>query len=327
MAIEKTATGSPVRACPPVLMIWFNRPALAAQVLERVRMARPARLYIAVDGARDATRHPKDAGLIRQCQELAATVDWPCEVKTRFSAENQGCGRGPSNAISWFFAQEENGIVLEDDCVPDESFFPFCAEILERYAADESVMHINGNNFAPENPRAIYGDSSFGFCRYAQAWGWASWARAWQHFDYDVAGIRTEGPEVFRVAGIDRHRQEAHRERVLSTLGEHHHDVWDYQWQYAVLKRGGLCVSPAVNLISNLGFGDDATHTKDPGSIVAYANTGRMRFPLKPPAEHKESEEVNRLYAGKMLGDAARYRKKALKRWIRGLFGINKAAR
>ena len=323
--IPSTPAGTP--ACPPVLMIWFNRPALAAQVLDRVRLARPARLYIAVDGARNAERHPKDADLIRQCQDLAGTIDWPCEVKTRFSEENQGCGRGPSNAISWFFSQEENGIILEDDCLPDESFFPFCADLLARYAGHADVMHINGNNFAPENPGSIYEGYSYGFCRYAQAWGWASWARAWKHFDYDVTGIVQDGLAVFRTEGIDRYRQEAHRERVLSTLGEHHHDVWDYQWQYAVLKHRGLCISPEVNLISNLGFGDDATHTKDPDSIVAYASTAKMDFPLKHPPERKASPAINRVYAGKMLGDTARYRKKAFKRWLRGLFGIKKASK
>lgn len=324
MASENTATPP---ASPPVLLIWFNRPDLAARVLERVRLALPPRLYIAVDGARDPERHPKDAELTRRCRELAASIDWPCEVRTRFSGENQGCGRGPSNAISWFFSQEESGIILEDDCLPDPSFFPFCAELLARHAADEEVMHINGNNFAPEQPEAIYGPWSYGFARYAQAWGWASWARAWKHFDYDVTGIREADPAIFQVAGIDRFRSEAHRERVLSTLGEHHHDVWDYQWQYSVLKLGGLCISPAVNLISNLGFGDDATHTKDPASVVAYASTGSMDFPLKHPPHREESPAVNRLYAGKMLGEPARYRKKAFKRWLRGLFGIKKAAK
>ena len=331
MAFENTGTvaarGGTVPECPPVLLIWFNRPDLAARVLDRVRLARPARLYIAVDGARSDGRHPQDAGLVRSCRDLAAKVDWPCEVRTRFSETNQGCGRGPSNAISWFFSQEESGIILEDDCVPDVSFFPLCAELLARHAADEEVMHINGNNFAPENPKEIYGGYSYGFARYAQAWGWASWARAWKHFDYGVTGILEDGAEVFEVAGIDRFRQQAHRERVLSTLGEHHHDVWDYQWQYAVLKHRGRCISPAVNLISNLGFGDDATHTKDPSSLVAYASTGTMGFPLEHPPARAESPAINRVYAGKMLGDAARYRKKAFKRWLRGLFGVKKAAK
>lgn len=319
--LPATADGPEGRPCPPVLMILFNRPELAGQVLARVRQARPARLYIAVDGARE--NRPGDAGLTARCRALAEQVDWPCELKTRFSEVNQGCGRGPSNAISWFFSQETAGIILEDDCLPELSFFPFCAELLEHYAADAEVMHINGNNFAPAKPGPIYDGSSFGFCRYAQAWGWASWARAWQHFDYDAKGIREATTRNFDVAGVENLRREAHRDRVVSTLEHHHHDVWDYQWQYAVMKRRGLCISPAVNQISNLGFGEDATHTTDATSFVARAKTGMLDFPLKYPAK-AESPAVNRLYADHMLGEAARYRKKAFKRWLRGLLGIKK---
>ncbi|WP_367872608.1 nucleotide-diphospho-sugar transferase [Luteolibacter sp. Populi] len=302
-------------------MILFNRPDLAEQVFERVRQARPARLYLAVDGARDS--RPPDLDLTARCRALAEKVDWPCELKTRFSECNQGCGRGPSNAITWFFSHEKAGIILEDDCLPEATFFPFCAEMLAHYADDPAVMHINGNNFAPAHPERIYDGHSFGFARYAQAWGWASWARAWQHFDYEATGIREATAETFNVAGVESLRREAHRDRVVSTLEHHHHDVWDYQWQYAVMKRRGLCISPAVNQISNLGFGDDATHTTDSTSFVARAKTGRLNFPLKYPPT-AESPAVNRLYANHMLGEVARYRKKAFKRWLRGLFGLNK---
>lgn len=308
-------------------MILFNRPELAEMVFAKVRLARPSRLYLAVDGPRDPARHPDDATLVRRCHALAEKVDWPCEVRTRFSEENQGCGPGPSNAISWLFSHEKSGIILEDDCVPEPSFFRYCADLLARYADDPEVMHINGNNFAPANPGRIYGTSSYGFTRYAQAWGWASWARAWKAFDYGVTGIRDESPEVFRAAGVDRHRMLGHRERVVSTLGHHHRDVWDYQWQHAVMKNRGLCISPAVNLISNHGFGEDATHTKEAFEGVTRAATSAMAFPLVPPPEKAESPAINRLYADHMLGDAARYRKKAFKRWIRGLFGIKKPSK
>jgi hypothetical protein len=318
-------SGSAGKPCPPVLMILFNRPHLAEQVFERVREARPARLYLAVDGARDS--RPTDAELTARCRELATKVDWPCELKTRFSEVNQGCGRGPSNAITWFFSQEEAGIILEDDCLPEPSFFPFCAEMLASYADDARVMHINGNNFAPAGARAIYGGDSFGFGRYAQAWGWASWARAWQHFDYDVKGVHDEPASTFATAGVEKVRHEAHRDRVVSTIKHHHHDVWDYQWQFAVMKQRGLCISTAVNQISNLGFGDDATHTTDSTSFVARARTAALSFPLVYPAKVEESPAINRLYADHMLGEVGRYRKKAFKRWLRSLFGIKKAAK
>lgn len=311
---------APAFDCPPVLLILFNRPRYATRVLDQVRRARPARLYLAVDGGRDPGKHPDDARLIRKCRDLTAAVDWPCEVSTRFSETNQGCGRGPSNAITWFFSQEKAGIILEDDCVPGATFFRYCAEMLERYADVPEVMHISGNNFAAAHAKKIYGGLSYGFTRYAQVWGWATWARAWEAFDYDVACIRDADPAIFRAAGIDRLRQAAHHRRVLSVLGRHRHDVWDYQWQYAVMKRRGLCVSPAVNQVTNIGTGDDATHT---GNLVSVESRA-LSFPLAHPPKAAESAEINRLYARSMLGSPWRYRGKALKRWMRGLVGIRK---
>lgn len=325
MVTENSAPQPDDYTCPPVLLILFNRPILAELVFERIRLAKPSCLYIAVDGPRDAEAHPDDAALVKKCREISQKVDWPCEVKTRFSDENQGCGPGPSNAISWLFSTEETGIILEDDCVPEPSFFRYCAEMLSRYASDPQIMHINGNNFAPDRPEGIFGPYSYGFGRYAQAWGWATWSRAWKNFRYEVEGILKESPDVFAAKGVDRFRRVAHHDRVLTTLSRHSRDVWDYQWQYAVMKRGGLCVAPAVNQISNHGFGEDATHTKEVFEGVTRARTSEMTFPLVHPPRPLESPRVNQLYAGRMLGDAARYRKKALKRWIRGLFGIKKA--
>lgn len=318
--VMESETPAPDFDCPPVLLILFNRPRYAALVLDEVRRARPARLYLAVDGGRDPAKHPDDARLTQACRDLAAAVDWPCEVVTRFSETNQGCGRGPSNAISWFFSREEAGIILEDDCVPGATFFRFCAEMLARYADVPEVMHISGNNFAASHAGKVYGGRSYGFTRYAQVWGWATWARAWRAFDYEVAGIREADPAVFRAAGIDRLRQVAHHRRVMSVLGRHRHDVWDYQWQYAVMKQRGLCVSPAVNQVTNIGTGDDATHTGDLVSVESRP----LPFPLVHPPAPAESAAINRLYAVNMLGSPWRYRGKALKRWARGLVGIRK---
>lgn len=306
--------------CPPILLIVFNRPLLAARVLEAIRRQKPARLYIAADGPRDSASHPHDADRCRDCRQLAETIDWPCEVFTRFSEVNQGCGRGPSNAISWFFEHETAGIILEDDCLPADDFFPFCAELLARYQDRPEVMHICGNNFASPLAASACSGLSYGFGRYSQVWGWASWARAWQRFQYDV-GPAVESASHFKIRGIDRLRRHAHQDRVRSTLGERHHDVWDYQWQFAVLRSGGLCVCPSVNLISNLGFGEDATHTVKANAPVAQAPIGRLSFPLTHPAAISDSPAINRIYADQMLGDAKRYRKKLYKAWLRRITG------
>ena len=307
-------------SCPPILLIVFNRPQLATQVLDAIRRQRPEKLYIAADGPREPATHPNDAERCHDCRRLAESIDWPCEVFTRFSEANQGCGRGPSNAISWFFEHESAGIILEDDCRPGDDFFLYCAELLARYQDHPEVMHICGNNFgSPEAAKACAG-LSYGFGRYAQVWGWASCARAWRHFQYDVAPD-VENRAHFKVRGTDRLQQKVHQERVRSTLGLRKHDVWDYQWQFAVLKNKGLTICPSVNLISNLGFGEEATHTTKTNSPVAQAATGRLAFPLIHPATIADSPAINRLYADQMLGDAKRHRKKLYKSWLRRITG------
>lgn len=308
--------------CPPVLLIVFNRPDLTARVFDAIRRQRPARLYIAADGPRDPSAHPNDARLCRETREIASTIEWPCELVTRFSEENHGCGRGVSDAISWFFQHEPAGIVLEDDCLPADDFFPYCAELLERYQDRHEVMHICGNNFAAPDAMKTCAGYSYAFGRYAQVWGWASWARAWRHFHFDV-GSSVEESSHFKIHGIDIYRRFAHQERVRSTLPPVSVDTWDYQWQFAVLKNGGLSVCPSVNLISNLGFGEDATHTFKADAPVARTPLGRLPFPLSHPSEIIDSPAINRIYADRMLGHPKRHRKKFYKSLLRRITGLS----
>jgi hypothetical protein len=302
----------------PVLLISFNRPHLSGRVFERIRGYRPDRLYLAVDGPRDPSAHPRDATATAACRELAAHVDWPCEVFTRFSQANQGCGRGVSNAITWMFERENCGIILEDDCVPEPTFFVYCAELLERYQDHPEVMHVSGNNFAGKGTAEACAPYSYAFTRYADLWGWGTWARAWKHFRYEIPPPEEVPKSAFIMEGVDRYRQCAQRDRVLST--RQNSSMWGYQWQYAVLKQRGLCAAPAVNQISNTGFGEEATHTtgaKD--SPASNAPTMPLAFPLCHPPSIIVSPDLNRIYADNVLGSTARYRKRYLKRWIRTL--------
>ena len=309
-----------MESCPPILLIIFNRPQLAKRVLESIRKQRPARLYVAADGPRDPAIHPNDEARCRECRLLVETIDWPCEVSTRFSEENQGCGRGVSNAVSWFFSHESAGIILEDDCLPCDEFFPYCSELLSRYHDSEEVMHICGNNFGSATAPMACSGFSYGFGRYAQVWGWASWARAWKHFNLDV-GQEVEDPDHFKVCGTGWLQRKAHQERVRSTLDPRKMDTWDYQWQFAVLKRRGLAACPSVNLISNLGFGVDASHTTKLNSPVAELPAGGLRIPLSHPPAVAESPVINRIYADQMFGLSRRLRRKLFKSWLRRLTG------
>lgn len=237
----------------------FNRPAQTARVFEAIRRARPSRLYVAADGPR-----PDRVGERHRCgevREIATQVDWPCELFTLFHHSNRGCASAVSDAIGWFFAHEGEGIILEDDCLPDHSFFAYCTELLERYRFDWRVGQICGFNLLPENSPATsdYFPSHFGW-----TWGWASWRRAWEAFD-----IKMDAWERLKAQQLHRqHPFYPERIRLFDAVrnGETADSCWDYQWHFALASRGQLSIVPAVSLVQNIGFTADATHTQSADS-------------------------------------------------------------
>ena len=289
----------------PVLLILFNRPEPTRLVLEAVRQARPARLYVAADGPRPA--HPTDAARCAETRALVmAGVDWPCQVRTLFGTTNQGCGLGPAAAISWFFEQEPEGIVLEDDCLPTPDFFRFCAELLPRYRTDTRVMHIGGNNLAREAHQPVTpGGDSYHFSGRVHSWGWASWRRAWQHFDFTLALL----PQLRRrraLADVYPSRLERWfwlRKFEAVRTGPQPAHIWDYQWHFAVAAHGGLAIVPAVNLVANIGFGAEATHTFDAHDQNAHPAPGALRFPLcHPPVVLRDGRRDGRYFREHLTG-------------------------
>ncbi|MDP1678028.1 MAG: hypothetical protein Q8L88_14315 [Bacteroidota bacterium] len=243
----------------PVLFLIFNRPETTAKVFEAIRKAKPSRLYIAADGARELV-----VGEFEKCRrvrEIARNVDWQCEVKTLFREKNLGCKVAVSSAIDWFFDHEEEGIILEDDCLPNPSFFTFCNTLLERYRTDVRVMHIGGTSYLPHRP---FGEknASYYFSRDPYVWGWASWRRAWQLYDVKMKKF----PEFLSTNMLetyyDSKREVRFWRKEFEKVFSGGMDTWDYQWKFTVLRSSGLCVIPKVNLITNIGFGTEATHTK-----------------------------------------------------------------
>lgn len=244
----------------PILLVAFNRPDTAQRVTEAIRSIRPQRLYVAVDGPR--THKPGEAQLCQETQKaILDTVDWDCEVSTLFRDQNRGCGLGVAEAISWMFDTEETGIILEDDCVPNESFFRFCETLLEHYRHDTRVMHISGFNIQQGIQR---GNASYYFSRYAEPWGWATWRRAWQYFDFDLADfqyfVEQKGFEATfqRPAGI----KQRWLKNFAHALAEDPPTIWDYRWMYSIWKENGLCITPNVPLVQNIGFDERAIHTQ-----------------------------------------------------------------
>lgn len=241
----------------PVVLLLFNRPDLTQRVFDVIATAKPETLLVVADGPRT----PEERELCEQARSVVDHVDWDCEVLTDFSDENLGCGRRVSSGVEWVFSKVDEAIFLEDDCLPDLSFFTFCQSMLERYRHDQRIMTINGNNFQSGQKLTDY---SYHFSKYPGCWGWASWRRAWEHYDYEMK----TWPE-FRESGLlaASCADEAEQRHWTDLFDSMHADpdkvdTWDHQWKYACWSQGGLAIEPSVNLVANLGLGrPDATHT------------------------------------------------------------------
>lgn len=272
----------------PVLLMGYNRPRHLERVLARVRESRTPTLFLSVDGPRADRKD--DVALTEASRGVAGRVDWPCELHTRFASENHGCKRSVETALDWFFAHVDAGIVLEDDCLPDASFFAFCTELLERLRDDEHTMMIAGHNQVGRIER----DTSYVFSRATPIWGWATWRRAWGRYDaalerWDVREIRRAiasrmSEEEFRLAA---ERFEAVRRRG--------YDTWDFGWELTVRSHDCLSAIPVVNLVENIGFGSGATHTTRPWRHERVARAGRLPRPLVHPRVVRPDEEHDRL--------------------------------
>lgn len=271
----------------PVAFFIFNRPDTTARVFEAIRQAAPARLLIVADGPRP--ERAEEAARCAAAREIVSRVDWPCEVSTNFSDQNLGCRRRVCSGLDWVFESVEEAIILEDDCLPEQSFFPFCQELLERYREDERVMMISGDNFRADPGRR----DSYYFSRYPHIWGWASWRRSWERYDPDMKmwpQVRAEGwvENLFPQKRVARYWREAFAAVHSGAL-----DTWDHQFTFCCLMQDGLCIMPETNLVSNLGFGADATHTKALCRL-AELPIEPIRFPLRHPSSIERDVSADR---------------------------------
>jgi hypothetical protein len=254
---------------PPILVLVFNRPEITRRLIEALRQAAPPVLYVAADGPRDPARHPQDGPRCAETRAVLESIDWPCRVKTLFREQNLGCARGVAEAITWFFQHESEGLILEDDCIPHPDFFRWGAELLARYRNDDRVFCINGSNL--QSPAGCFGAADYAYTNFPLVWGWGSWARAWQKYRLRP----TPFPVLdLQKPGISWHQAQAHSNRIQEALARM--DTWDCQWSLTVLQNNGLCPTPRVNLVSNIGFGPDATHTLAPNSPLANLATATL---------------------------------------------------
>ena len=254
----------------PILFLVFNRPDTTARVFEQIRKIKPAHLYVAADGPRKD--RPGEKELCDEVRKMVLSgVDWECELKTLFQDENLGCGKAPAEGITWFFEQVEEGIILEDDVLPTQSFFLFCKEMLNKFRNDHKIMHISGNNFQLSK----IGSECYYLSKLPHSWGWATWRRAWNNFDFEMNDFSDElVVKYFNYPSIDRYWHHIFK----ITKKELFQHVWDYQWVYTIFKDNGLCVLPQHNLISNIGFGANSTHTGDKEHYFSNLKSHEMDF-------------------------------------------------
>ena len=306
MSVEAISLGFEV----PVLLIAFNRPESTARVLCSLAEIKPQKLYVACDGPRSGKSEEA-----RRCEEVRALVsqmDWPCDVQTLFQPSNLGCRAGVTAALDWFFEQEDEGIVLEDDIVADPSFFLFCQELLERYRHDERVGVIAANNHQRLPPSD---GSSYRFSIYSHCWGWASWRRAWRCNDPELRGWPAfrDGQWLQKLGGKALARRWG---PWLDQLSAGQIDTWDMVWQFSCWQQGFLTVIPAVELVENIGFGVDATHTLDERSPLGPP--GSLSFPLRHPTvmqadRLRDQDTFRRLFQRRRRADWLRKGRKALR--------------
>lgn len=262
----------------PILFVIFKRKDVSLRAFAQIKKVRPARLYIACDGARPNVEG--EAEMVEATRKaILDAIDWDCDVHTNFQTSNLGCGKGVFTAINWLFEHEERGIIIEDDCIMRDSFFPFVEEMLERYADDMRVGMVCGANYAPG---ADIPDS-YVFSRYKSCHGWATWRRAWAFMDLDMTWRGTAYDDsVVKNMGYKSKDVRYWRYR-LKAIDLNDVSAWDWQWYFTLAANSMLAICPKYTLTSNIGFGEVATHTAQK-NIPSYCIATRdLTFPLQHP--------------------------------------------
>ncbi len=293
----------------PILLLAYNRPALMERVFEAIRKQQPTKLYVALDGIN--ILESEDDERCEAVKAIIKTVDWDCKVKVLYRQQHLGCKLAVSGAISWFFEQEEEGMILEDDCLPHPGFFKYCSELLEYYRDNEKVWMISGTNQMGE----YQPEQSYHFVRLGSVWGWATWKRAWQHYDVEMRGWpenKETWSELFKNERLIAQRTQASEKAYRGEI-----DTWDYQWAYAMAKHDTYAIMPSVNLVENIGFGEGATHTNAVPEKLYNKTDKTLKFPLKHPPnkilsiENKFIDELifNYLYGKNESNTLSRFQK------------------
>ncbi|MFL2843004.1 MAG: nucleotide-diphospho-sugar transferase [Coraliomargaritaceae bacterium] len=242
----------------PILFLIFNRPEVTFKVFKAISAFKPKQLFIAADGPR--LNVPSDHFNCEKTRQVIDLIDWECDLKVLFRDENLGCANAVKDSITWFFNQVDRGIIFEDDCLPSPLFYEFCSELLERYKDNDRIMHIGGNNFQVASNSM---NTQYYYSQIPHIWGWATWRRAWTKYNHDFIGLKQ-----FLQTNLEL--------KISSDLDVRNYwtdcfyyafngkvNSWAYRWCFSILSNQGICITPNENLVENIGFGEDSTHTKE----------------------------------------------------------------
>jgi hypothetical protein len=265
----------------PVALIIFNRPEQTRRVFETLQNVKPKVLLIIADGPRDDVS--RDKNLVAQCRDIVSEVSWDCEVHTNFSSTNLGCRSRISSGLDWVFSLVDEAIILEDDCLPSTSFFLFISEMLNRYRDDLRIGSVSGFNALAENENKS--KDSYGFTGFPTVWGWGTWKRVWDKYDVNLEAWPQLKDSNLLSKAISSRNAVSYWNSALEGVYRNRIDTWDYQLTFLHWLQGWLSVVPYTNLVSNIGFGKDATHTLDTGHALANVSNDQISFPLTHPTE------------------------------------------
>jgi hypothetical protein len=273
----------------PIALLNFNRPQMTRRVFDVVRKIKPRRLLLVADGPRES--RPDDTRLCAEVRAIFDEIDWECEVFRNFSATNLGSFKRNSSGLNWVFDTVEEAIILEDDCIPSLTFFPYCEELLERYRNDPRVGVIGGNNFG--FPEVGHENDSYFFSAYPTIWGWASWRRVWQEVDLSMSWWEPKAGKKKLQTLFPWPADWKYYHQIYENIHSgKRKNAWDYQLLLSCFRHSQCGVIPRVNLVSNIGFGADATNCTEPTPWQDFPR-GELAFPLVHPANVLRSVTVD----------------------------------
>ncbi len=249
----------------PLLLLLFNRPEITKKLLIKLKTFKPKKIYINIDGPRK--NYKNDIVLIKKVEHSLKIIDWKCKVLKKKNLTNYGCRKSVSQAINWFFQNENKGIILEDDCIPLESFFLFCEKMLSKYKKEKRIKVVSGSNF---HKRKVFGNGDYYFSKYAHCWGWATWKRAWSEYEQSMdSWIKFRGTMKWKNFHHNKYENK-YWTKIFNRVYRNQIDSWAYVWLFSVWKNQGITITPNTNLVENIGFGPDATTT------IRYKNTNNF---------------------------------------------------